>query len=38
MKRMENAYQILVGTPEGKNYSEHIGGDVKIILDLILGK
>jgi hypothetical protein len=33
-----NAYDILVGKPEGKNPSEDLGVDRKIILKWILGK
>jgi hypothetical protein len=32
MGEMRNAYNILVGKPEGKNHSEHQGVDGKIIL------
>jgi hypothetical protein len=35
---MRNAYNILVGKPEGKNHSEDLGVDGKIILEWILGK
>jgi hypothetical protein len=33
-----NAYEILIGKPEGRVYAEDLGVDVKIILELILGK
>jgi hypothetical protein len=32
-----NAYKILVGEPEGKNHSEDLDVDGKIILEWILG-
>jgi hypothetical protein len=36
MEEMRNAYKIFVGKPEGKNYSEDLGVDGRIILDWIL--
>jgi hypothetical protein len=38
MGEMRNAYEILVGKPEGKNHSEDLGVDGKIILDWIFWK
>jgi hypothetical protein len=38
MGEMKNAYQILVGKPEGKRPLQHIGIDRKIILECILRK
>jgi len=38
MEEMRNAYKIFVGKPEGKNYSEDLGVDGKIILEWILRK
>jgi hypothetical protein len=38
MGEMRNAYRILVRKPEGKNHSEDLGTDGKIILEWILGK
>jgi hypothetical protein len=35
---MRNAYNILVGNPEGKDHSEDLGVDGRIILDCVLGK
>jgi hypothetical protein len=32
MEEMRNAYRILVGKPEEKNHSEHLGVDGRIIL------
>jgi len=34
---MRNMYRILVGKPNGKNYSEDLGVDGRIILEWILG-
>jgi hypothetical protein len=34
---MGNSYEILVGKPEGKNHSEDLGVDGRIILECILG-
>jgi hypothetical protein len=38
MAEMRNAYSILVGKPEGGDYSEGLGVDEKIILESILRK
>jgi hypothetical protein len=38
MGEMINAYSILVGKPEGKNHSEKLGVDGRIILEWMLGK
>jgi hypothetical protein len=38
MREMRNAYNILTRNPEGKNHSEDIGVDGKIILERILEK
>jgi hypothetical protein len=38
MGRMRNAYTILVGKPEGRDHSEDLGVDEKIILEWIVGK
>jgi hypothetical protein len=35
---MRKVYKILVGKPEGKNHSENLGLDARIILKWILGK
>jgi hypothetical protein len=35
---MRNAYKILVGKPEGRNYSEDLVVDGRIILEWILEK
>jgi hypothetical protein len=37
MGEMRNAYDILVGKPEGKRHSEYLGVGEKIILEWILG-
>jgi hypothetical protein len=38
MEEMRNAYNILVGKPKGKNHSEDLGVDGKIILEGIIRK
>jgi hypothetical protein len=38
MGEMRNAYKILIGKPEGKNHSEELGVDGKIILEWFLRK
>jgi hypothetical protein len=38
MREMKIAYKILIGKPEGKNHSEDLGIDGRMILELILGK
>jgi hypothetical protein len=38
IERMRNAYSILVGNPEGKNHTEDLGVDRRIILEWVLGK
>jgi hypothetical protein len=35
---MKNTFNVLVGKPEGKNHSEDLGVDGRIILEWILGK
>jgi hypothetical protein len=35
---MRNAYRILVDRPEGRDHSEDLGVDVRMILNSILGK
>jgi hypothetical protein len=35
---VRNAYKIVVGKPEGKDHSEDLGVDGRIILEWILGK
>jgi hypothetical protein len=35
---MRNAYKILVGKSEGRNYVEDLGTDGKIILEWFLGR
>jgi hypothetical protein len=36
MKATRNVYKILVGKPEGRNHSEGLGVDTRIILEWIL--
>jgi hypothetical protein len=36
--RDENAYNVFVGKSEGKNHSEDLGEDGRIILEWILGE
>jgi hypothetical protein len=38
MGEMKNAYNILVGNLKGRDHSEDLGTDGKIILEWILGK
>jgi hypothetical protein len=38
MGEMRNAYKILVGNLKGRDYSEDLGVDRKILLQWILGK
>jgi hypothetical protein len=38
IKKMRNAYKILVEKPEGKDHLEDLGVDNKITLEWILGK
>jgi hypothetical protein len=38
MGEIRNAYKILVGKPEGKNHSENLSVDGRIISEWILGK
>jgi hypothetical protein len=38
MGEIRNAYKIVVGKYEGKNYSEDLGVDGRITLEWILGK
>jgi hypothetical protein len=38
MGKMKNMYEILAGMPEAKDLSEHLGVDVRIILEWISGK
>jgi hypothetical protein len=38
MEEIINAYNILVGEPKGRDHSEVLGVDGKIILECILGK
>jgi hypothetical protein len=38
MGEVKNAYNIVVRRPKGKNHSEDLGVDGKIILEWILGK
>jgi hypothetical protein len=38
MGEVINAYNILIGKPEGKNHLEDLGVDGKIILEYIVGK
>jgi hypothetical protein len=38
MGKMRNEYQMLVGKPEGRDHSEDLGVDGRIILKFILGK
>jgi hypothetical protein len=35
---MRNAYKIFIGNPKGRDYSEDLGVDARIILEWILGK
>jgi hypothetical protein len=35
MEKMRNAMENFVGKPEGKNHSEDLGVDVRIILECI---
>jgi hypothetical protein len=36
--RVRNAHSILVAKPKGRDHSEDLGADKKIILEWILGK
>jgi hypothetical protein len=38
MGGIRNVYKILVGSLKGRDHSEHLGADGKIILKWILGK
>jgi hypothetical protein len=38
MGEIRNAYNILVGKPEGKDHTENLGIDERIILKWIFGK
>jgi hypothetical protein len=38
MERMRNTYKILVGKPKGRDHSEDLGIDGRIILEWILLK
>jgi hypothetical protein len=38
LRRMRNAYKILVGKPNGGDHSEDLGVDWSIILEWMLGK
>jgi hypothetical protein len=38
MEEIRNEYNILIGKPEGKDHSEDLGVDGRIILDWMLGK
>jgi hypothetical protein len=37
MERMKNVYKILFGKSEGRDYSENLGIDDRIILERLLG-
>jgi hypothetical protein len=38
MREMRKAYKVMVGKPEGKNHSEDLSVDRRIILEWILRK